>query len=124
MRKILLIPILLSLIFSGCASVITQKKTEPTNPNKLYSPEELKEDLDYLFQTMEDVHPNLYAYTPKSVIDSLREKATGQLTNPKTAFEFGKLVTPLIVKLGDGQDRKSTRLNSSHIPLSRMPSSA
>ena len=23
-----------------------------------------------------------------------------------------------------GQDRKSTRLNSSHIPLSRMPSSA
>ena len=24
----------------------------------------------------------------------------------------------------DGQDRKSTRLNSSHIPLSRMPSSA
>ena len=25
---------------------------------------------------------------------------------------------------GTGQDRKSTRLNSSHIPLSRMPSSA
>ena len=25
---------------------------------------------------------------------------------------------------GDGVDRKSTRLNSSHIPLSRMPSSA
>ena len=24
----------------------------------------------------------------------------------------------------DAQDRKSTRLNSSHIPLSRMPSSA
>ena len=26
--------------------------------------------------------------------------------------------------LGDVKDRKSTRLNSSHIPLSRMPSSA
>ena len=26
--------------------------------------------------------------------------------------------------LADGRDRKSTRLNSSHIPLSRMPSSA
>ena len=25
---------------------------------------------------------------------------------------------------GEGSDRKSTRLNSSHIPLSRMPSSA
>ena len=27
-------------------------------------------------------------------------------------------------ELRDGSDRKSTRLNSSHIPLSRMPSSA
>ena len=26
--------------------------------------------------------------------------------------------------VGDAEDRKSTRLNSSHIPLSRMPSSA
>ena len=30
----------------------------------------------------------------------------------------------LLVTLMDDQDRKSTRLNSSHIPLSRMPSSA
>ena len=29
-----------------------------------------------------------------------------------------------VVSAGQGQDRKSTRLNSSHIPLSRMPSSA
>ena len=28
------------------------------------------------------------------------------------------------VTIADGEDRKSTRLNSSHIPLSRMPSSA
>ena len=28
------------------------------------------------------------------------------------------------IKLADVEDRKSTRLNSSHIPLSRMPSSA
>ena len=30
----------------------------------------------------------------------------------------------VIAVIGDGADRKSTRLNSSHIPLSRMPSSA
>ena len=29
-----------------------------------------------------------------------------------------------VMGLFDGRDRKSTRLNSSHIPLSRMPSSA
>mgnify|MGYP003342197527 CR=1 FL=1 len=31
---------------------------------------------------------------------------------------------PVLVSSGSTQDRKSTRLNSSHIPLSRMPSSA
>ena len=30
----------------------------------------------------------------------------------------------VVAVIGDGRDRKSTRLNSSHIPLSRMPSSA
>src|ERR1051326_7653620 len=38
-----------------------------------------------------------------------------------TVTEVGSDVTS--VKVGD-RDRKSTRLNSSHIPLSRMPSSA
>ena len=32
--------------------------------------------------------------------------------------------TNLLIKMGVSSDRKSTRLNSSHIPLSRMPSSA
>ena len=43
----------------------------------------------------------------------------------------GAVVTAVVLKLVDGDtkkisalDRKSTRLNSSHIPLSRMPSSA
>ena len=45
--------------------------------------------------------------------------------------EFGKervIDTPIsesaIIGVAVGTDRKSTRLNSSHIPLSRMPSSA
>ena len=43
------------------------------------------------------------------------------------AFDiYELLMLPLIVKpaLASLGDRKSTRLNSSHIPLSRMPSSA
>ena len=37
----------------------------------------------------------------------------------------GKMAASLSLKKGDTLiDRKSTRLNSSHIPLSRMPSSA
>ena len=37
----------------------------------------------------------------------------------KTEFEF-----PDEKEAREAEDRKSTRLNSSHIPLSRMPSSA
>ena len=37
----------------------------------------------------------------------------------------GRQKTPKVYKIvGSTEDRKSTRLNSSHIPLSRMPSSA
>ena len=46
------------------------------------------------------------------------EMARAQLQNPQ--------VVEQVIAQGEraGQDRKSTRLNSSHIPLSRMPSSA
>ena len=36
----------------------------------------------------------------------------------------GARTTPSVVAFTKTGDRKSTRLNSSHIPLSRMPSSA
>ena len=46
----------------------------------------------------------------------------------KTKIPAGKIIDATVKELGDERysttDRKSTRLNSSHIPLSRMPSSA
>ena len=45
-------------------------------------------------------------------------KATGSAKLDVVAWELKSL------SVGLGKDRKSTRLNSSHIPLSRMPSSA
>ena len=56
----------------------------------------------------------------------------GSLMTPLLIFFFGvkpymaigtDLLFAAFTKMG-GTDRKSTRLNSSHIPLSRMPSSA
>ena len=41
-------------------------------------------------------------------------------TRQQAVNQYYNLHTPIV----DGSDRKSTRLNSSHIPLSRMPSSA
>ena len=49
----------------------------------------------------------------------------GQYTVTVTAAEFATLVrAPIQVNVSQTVDRKSTRLNSSHVTTSRMPSSA
>ena len=40
------------------------------------------------------------------------------------SIDYGKVYVSPVTYAGSATDRKSTRLNSSHIPLSRMPSSA
>ena len=62
----------------------------------------------------------------KELIDSLRDRRTvismivvPLLVMPLLTIGMGVLLLSMI-----GQDRKSTRLNSSHLKLSRMPSSA
>ena len=51
---------------------------------------------------------------------SLQEKVQNAIGSRLAVF--GRLLN--LVARGSSIDRKSTRLNSSHIPLSRMPSSA
>ena len=62
------------------------------------------------------------------------KQVSGECSNCESSFEVGyveELVSqeypehcPFCGEAIDEIDRKSTRLNSSHIPLSRMPSSA
>ena len=55
--------------------------------------------------------------TTYSILDINNSSAAGVVLDTNTFVND-------TLKLNDGVDRKSTRLNSSHIPLSRMPSSA
>lgn len=105
MNRFLPTIIILSLIFSGCGYLLPSVELYPDeeiDTNRLYSPEELKEDLDYLFQTLENVHPNLYAFTPKDTIDADRKQIVKKLLKPMTALEFWRLVRPIVSKIGDG----------------------
>ena len=77
------------------------------------------------------------ANMPKDNIEKAIKRGTGELAGGEiqelTYEGFGPAKSQFIVKsltdnknrsASDIRDRKSTRLNSSHIPLSRMPSSA
>ena len=69
-----------------------------------------------------------YAEPPQIVVSKDGTTVIKSGTNVVTVLPDGtlKVQSPILnLTLGGGnEDRKSTRLNSSHIPLSRMPSSA
>ena len=66
---------------------------------KTIPPDKLKEDLDFLFKTIEEVHPNMYAYTSKEEFAPRREKLYSQINRPMSSKEFFKLVAPVIASL-------------------------
>ena len=69
------------------------------------------------------VAPSPFAADPRK-----REDLVLQIYAPKAGevwYSSASLASPVSLHVaGNRRDRKSTRLNSSHIPLSRMPSSA
>ena len=84
---------------------------------------------DYINILKKDFGVNDFEGYKKRIFDNFKDAVTYYLTNKEydvTNPNFGK---PSDIRFYDYeqydyQDRKSTRLNSSHIPLSRMPSSA
>ena len=89
----------LPLLFVYAATIcVAQTATE----TRLFTPEELKQDLDFLFEKLESIHPSLYYYTPKLKIEEARKALEGELTEPMTRLEFSKKVIPVVTLLKDG----------------------
>lgn len=74
---------------------------QPDQPSyaKLIRPDKLKEDLDFLFKTIEEVHPNMYAYTSKETFDPIKEELYQQIERPMSQVEFYKTIAPAIASL-------------------------
>ncbi|HUU18143.1 MAG TPA: hypothetical protein VMW72_13415 [Sedimentisphaerales bacterium] len=102
--NMLLSILLLCLILSESTFSKEQNVTEPNKPDYLKEipPDKLKEDLDLLFKTIEEVHPNMYAYTSKEEFDPLSEKLYESIDHPMNRLEFYKLVAPVVAKLKSG----------------------
>ena len=76
-----------------------------TGCQKALQPKQMKEDLDFLFKTIEEVHPNMYAYTSKDEFDRCRDGLYHQINQPLTRAEFYKLAAPVVAELRSGHLR-------------------
>jgi hypothetical protein len=90
--------IFLFILFSISLFGQEKNKIEP----KLYQPNELISDFNELFRNLEEIHPNLYFYVSKDIIDSLRLEAEKKFSQPMTALGFWKVAAPIVVKVKDG----------------------
>lgn len=98
-----------ALVFPALYAVIAFAQSEAQNqePNqpahlKLIPPDKLKEDLDFLFKTIEEVHPNMYAYTSKEEFAPIREQLYKSINRPMNRIEFYKLIAPVVASLKNG----------------------
>lgn len=93
------ITIIFQFLFS-CS--IAQKKSIV---KELYSPEELKQDLSVLKNSLEEGHPGLYLFKSKVQIDSLFEVYSSSITRQVTNREFMIMLCKVIAQIGDGHLR-------------------
>ena len=66
------------------------------------SREQMIQDINTLFSTIEKVHPDMYAVYPKQKLDKDIDRVKSELAPSGDIFYFYKQITPLVVKLGDG----------------------
>jgi len=84
-------------ILSGvCAG---QSKNDDTDA-KLFSPEEIRADLAFLYQSLEASHYDLFAHTPKKVFDTRFKQIDRSITRPMTLLEVNRLFQPFAALSG------------------------
>jgi hypothetical protein len=72
-----------------------------SQPQKI-SKEKLWADIDTLYRTINDIHPNMFANIPKDEFEAQLVKIKTSIDTSLTPLEFYNLAMPLIVLLKDG----------------------
>lgn len=100
-----------ALLINGCASSGIQKKNSEHQDSliiKKFSTEELKSDFKFLINTLEEVHPALYARTSRQLFDEKRVMVEKSLDQSMTRLEFYKKIAPLVAELNEGHTGVNT----------------
>jgi hypothetical protein len=78
---------------------VGQSKSAGANP-ELFSPEEIRSDLKFLYATLEPSHYDLYAHTPKKIFEARFKQIDRTLTRPMTLLEVNRLFQPFAALSG------------------------
>jgi hypothetical protein len=101
-QKIFLLNFLtLAFIAQSFAQKATTKETK-YDPQTLYTAEQLQEDFKIFRTTLEEAHPNLYAYYSKAKFDSLFTHTAQTLISPLTEREYYRVLAKIIALIRDG----------------------
>jgi hypothetical protein len=63
-----------------------------TDESKLFTPEQLREDADYFFNTLQNYHPNIYYYCEMSEFEQKKRHVYEQLTTSMTQEQFSLIL--------------------------------
>ena len=66
----------------------THQEVLPEDFDRRFTPAELQADLDFMLSTFEQVHPDLYFYTKKHTIVTLKDSLAARLSRPMTRVQF------------------------------------
>lgn len=91
----------LSLIYLATAPVTTRGAGElPADTPVTYSAEAVREDLAFLYETLQASSYDLFLNTSKTDYDRAFEQAMSSITGPMTYLEVSRLVRPFVVRAG------------------------
>lgn len=96
--KHFLVFILILAHFTSCNSV--KKYNEQIT--KLHTPEDLKTDVDKLYNQLQKHHPRLYQYTSKADLDYKFDSLKQSIIKPLNTREFYKKIAPVVTYVKQG----------------------
>ncbi len=87
-----------TLLFNACISV----KNHNLQIANLHSPEQLREDVDYSYRKLQKLHPRLYQFVSKEVLDTKFDSLKKSIKKPGTSKEFYQKLSPVIAEVRQG----------------------
>ena len=107
-RKVVILMLLCLCSYASETTVTSRTPSQtsalPVNA-RLVSPDKLREDLDFLFKTIQEVHPNMYAYTKREQYAPVKNELYKQVNHAMSISEFFLYVRAVVICLKDSHTR-------------------